>query len=109
MVESLCTELAHIGLSLNPFKTRVFTSVDVDVPAYLDMGGGLVNVLAGTKTHKYLGRASPRDLKSRGKVDIYRRVQSAWAAFHKFRHVLTDKKVSLRSRLRLFPKHELCE
>ena len=53
-------------------------------------------------SHKYLGRKLPGDLLIRSATELSARVQSAWSKFHKHRQELTDKHVSVCSRLKLF-------
>ena len=102
MVDALCYELGRVGLNLNATKTKIFTTLRNGSPLYVDMGGDLVQVLDSGDCHRYLGKRIPGDLSKRGQADVNNRIQSAWAAFHKHRSVLTNKHVTLRSRLKLF-------
>ena len=42
MMESLVTELASVGLSLNTGKTKMFTTEPVDTAMFVDVAGGMV-------------------------------------------------------------------
>ena len=69
----------------------------------IEVAGELVEVLYGQVAHKYLRRKIPGELKSRNSVEVAHRIRCAWAiCLFQHRDVLTDKNVSLSSRLRLF-------
>ena len=54
MLELLVTQLGKVGLSLNTSKTKFFTTEEMPVPMYVDVASGMVEVLMGRDTHKYL-------------------------------------------------------
>ncbi|CAE8604876.1 unnamed protein product [Polarella glacialis] len=56
MIELLCEELANSGLHLNTSRTKLFTTTSIDKLLFIDIAGGMVEVLTGTDFHKYLGR-----------------------------------------------------
>ena len=70
MVEMLSEELLAIGLNLNASKTKFFTTVHLESLLYLDVSGGLVEVMFGDNFHKYLGRHIPGNLKQRGSAEV---------------------------------------
>ena len=102
MVEMLSEELLAIGLNLNASKTKFFTTVHLESSLYLDLSSGLVEVMFGDNFHKYLGRHIPGNLKQRGSAELHHRIAATWTKFHKHRHALVNKHVSIKSRLRLF-------
>ena len=102
MIELLCVELQKVGLHLNMDKTKIFTTDSLSTPLYLDVADGIVEVLRGSVAHKYLGRTLPGNLRLRGEVELSHRIQNAWAKFHKHRTTLTDRHVSVKSRLKLY-------
>ena len=61
-----------------------------------------MDVLAPGAAHKYLGRKYTGDLSKRGHIGFQHRVQLAWAKFNHFGHVLANKHIFLKLRLRLF-------
>lgn len=101
MLEALVQELQAIGLHLNSKKSKILTTSSQG-PMMIEVAGELVEVLYGQVAHKYLGRKIPGDLRSRNSVEVAHRIRCAWAKFCQHRDVLTDKNVSLSSRLRLF-------
>ena len=52
--------------------------------------------------HKYLGRSFTGNTHRRGEEDLEYRIQCAWAKFHQFNHILTDKATPTTLRLKLF-------
>ncbi|CAE8618526.1 unnamed protein product [Polarella glacialis] len=102
MIELLCEELANIGLHLNTSKTKLFTTTSIDKPLFIDIAGGMVEVLTGTDFHKYLGRHLTGNLGIRSTAEFAHRVQCAWGKFHKHRPALMNKRVSIKLRLELF-------
>ena len=101
MTEWLVEELSNIGLHLNTAKTKVLTTTE-DNTDFLDIGGNLVDVIADTTCHKYLGRYLPGNLYNRGEVECQHRFQAAWFAFHKHQKVLMNRHVPIKLRLKLF-------
>ena len=83
MVECLVAELADVGLSLNTSTIKLFSTEDLDMPMFIDVADGVVEVVHGLDAHKYLGRMIPGDLKSRSEVEFASRLAAAWGRFHK--------------------------
>ena len=102
MLEILNEELDAIGLSLNASKTKVFTTTALHEPLYIDVAGGMVEVLLGDSVHKYLGRHLCGDMKNRSTTEFMHRVAAAWGKFHKHRPTLMNKHASIKKRLRFF-------
>ena len=102
MLEILNEELDAIGLSLNASKTKIFTTTALHEPLYIDVAGGMVEVLLGDSVHKYLGRHLCGDMKNRSTTEFMHRVAAAWGKFHKHRPTLMNKHASIKKRLRLF-------
>ena len=98
----LIEELNRVGLQLNTTKSKILTSDEEAAPDSVSVGGNSVEVLKGFKTHKYLGRLLSGNSKGRVSVQYGHRIQCAWCKFHQYGHVLTNKQVSLRCRLKLF-------
>ena len=69
---------------------------------YLDIAGDMVEIVQETKTHRYLGRFLSGNLDERGTVEIRHRIQCAWMKFGQNARVLTNRKVSIKLRLKLF-------
>ena len=105
MVELLVQERGAAGLSLNSKKSKIFTIdpayCDSPFPFFVDMAGGLVEIVRGDDTHRYLGVTFPGQLRRRGEVILAHRLKCAWSKFHMFRNVLTNRHVDIRLRLRL--------
>jgi len=102
MIQILCEELAQVGLHLNGSKTKLLTTCADCVPEFVTINGETLDVLAPDAAHKYLGRKYTGDLSKRGHIGFQQRVQLAWAKFNHFRHVFTNKHISIKLRLRLF-------
>ena len=68
----------------------------------MEVGGSFAEILHGTTAHKYLGRLVPGTLKTRADTELTHRLQAAWAKFHKHKHVLTNRHVSVKLRLKYF-------
>ena len=102
MIQILCEELAQVGLHLNGSKTKLLTTCADCVPEFVTINGETLDVLASDAADKYLGRKYTGDLSKRAHIGFQQRVQLAWAKFNHFRHVLTNKHISIKLRLRLF-------
>ena len=102
MLELLVKELGEVGLALNTNKTKICTTEQLQVPMYIEVAGGMVEVLTGDYFHKYLGRHIPGDLAKRGSIEFSHRVAAAWGKFHKHRQCLTNQHVHVKLRLKLF-------
>ena len=104
--ERLIANLASAGLGMNPSKTKVLTT-DIGAssgraPVYVELAGAFVEVLSGTSSHKYLGRKFPGNLRSRGLCNLEFRLSCAWLRYHNLRSSLTNRRVPLQLRLKLF-------
>ena len=105
MVELLVDELRHAGLALNASKSKIFTldeaSWSAAAPTFVDIAGGMVEIMQGMSSHKYLGIHLPGHLVHRGNVTLNHRLKCAWSKFHMFRACLVNKHVDIVLRLRL--------
>ena len=101
MIQILCEELAQVGLHLNGSKTKLLTTCADCVPEFVTINGETLDVLAPDAAHKYLDRKYTGDLSQRGRIGFQHRVQFAWAKFNQIRHLLTNKHISIKLRLRL--------
>ena len=70
MIEALVVELAHVGLSLNTSKTKIFSTAALGAPTFIDVAGGMVEVLTGRDVHKYLGRQISGDPKLKSNIEF---------------------------------------
>ncbi|CAE8637533.1 unnamed protein product [Polarella glacialis] len=102
MIELLCEELANIGLHLNTSETKLFTTTSLDKPLFIDIAGGMVEVLTGTDFHKYLGRHLTGNFGIRSAAEFAHRMQCAWGKFHKHRPSLMNKRMCIKLNLKLF-------
>ena len=102
MLEKLFDELQKCGLQINPTKCKIMALQSDDVPTYVDVNGNFIAVLCKTETLKYLDWKIPGDALNRSNVELSNRFQCAWFKYHKQRNILTDKHVSIASRLKLF-------
>ena len=102
MTELLITELGAMGLQLNASKTKILTTASGSRPMHVELAGDSVEILSGRSKHKYLGKTLVGDLRHRAEVELGHRLQVTWAKFHKHRHVLTNKHVALKLRLKFF-------
>ena len=106
MLDCLVEELSAAGLSVNAKKTKVMTT-DAEIvsdgrPLFIDAGGGMVEVVKHTGTHKYLGRLLSGDLRVRGKCNLEHRSKCAWLKYHHIGSTLQNRNISIKLRLRLF-------
>ena len=69
---------------------------------HVELAGGSVEILSGRSKHKYLGKTLVGDLRHWAEVELGHRLQVTWAKVHKHRHVLTNKHVALKLRLKFF-------
>ena len=74
MLEVLEEELGMAGLSLNGRKTKILTTAKEyscsETPFLVEAGGNMVEVLRRDAVHKYLGKARPGDLRTRGAKNL---------------------------------------
>ena len=52
--------------------------------------------------HKYLGKKFSGDVRERSLCNLNYRLECAWSKYHANKHVLLDKAISLKLRLKLF-------
>ena len=102
MLEILIEELHGIGLALNPSKTKLFTTFGVDTPTLIEVAGHFLEVVTRQESHKYLGKMLSGNFIERRVADLAYRKKCAWNKFHKFKHILLNKHISLRLRLKFF-------
>ena len=102
MLEILIDELHGIGLALNPSKTKLFTTFGVDTPTLIEVAGHFLEVVTRQESHKYLGKMLSGNFTERKVADLAYRKKCAWNKFHKFKHILLNKHISLRLRLKFF-------
>ena len=100
LLEELVASLAQVGLTLNLKKTKILTTQAQPPPQLQTHGGLTVDVLDRVSTHKWLGCL----LHAGGcyDADIDFHLQAALRAFNANRWILTDRHVSLATRLRYF-------
>ena len=99
MTESLVAEFSKVGLELNGSKSKKITNEVLDFE-FLDIAGDLVENVSPTKTHRYLGRFLSGNLDIRGRVEVDHRIQCAWWKFGQHVKVLTNRKISIKLRLK---------
>ena len=103
MLDMLTETLKAYGLELNVKKTKILsTTVTQQDTVLVDSAEGFVEVVAASRSHKYLGRAWPGNLRIRGQVALDHRMACAWAKFRSLSHSLTNKHVNIKLRLKLF-------
>ena len=101
MTELLIEEFSKIGLHLNASKTKILTTDVVDYE-FLEIGGNMVEILHGNSTHRFLGRYLPGILENRGDVEVTHRIQAAWMKYGQFSRIFSNRKISVKLRLKLF-------
>eukprot|EP00973_Karenia_brevis_P062155 8644362-Karenia_brevis.AAC.1 len=106
MMEILLRELRAIGLEMNSKKTKILSN-DLehsigDHSQFIEIDGEFVEILPWHAHHRYLGRMINLGSRNRRSYEIRNRKKCAWAAFHKFKFILLNPHISLRSRLKLF-------
>ena len=69
---------------------------------YIEVDDDLLEVLFEGKTHKYLGRSLSGNVTKRAAVEVAHRSQVAWGKFMKHKHVLQNKHIAVRNRLKYF-------
>ena len=106
MISLLAAEFEAIGLSFNWAKCVIISNTDLRVASEaansLEVAGSSIRILDVTAGHKYLGRKLCADPSLRSSAEISNRVSKAWGAYSKHRHVLTNRDVPLRLRMKLF-------
>lgn len=101
MTELLIEDFSKIGLHLNASKTKILTT-DLFDYEFLEIGGNMVEILHGNSTHRFLGRHLPGILENRGDVEVSHRIQAAWMKYGQFSRILSNRKISVKLRLKLF-------
>ena len=100
LLDELVASLAEVGLTLNVKKTKILT-IQAQPPKQLRTRGGVtVDVLDRASPHKWLGCLLHLGGYHHANVDFH--LQAASRAFHANRWILTDRHVSLATRLRYF-------
>jgi len=106
MMEMLGVELSKAGLSINGAKTKILTTntdtISRQVHTLMDIGDFFVEVVRRDGCHKYLGRQWSGDLRVRGQCNLEHRLSLSWFKFHNLHKVLTNQKVPVHLRLKLF-------
>ena len=83
MMAWLMEELLQVGIQLNGTKTKILTTIVTDFN-FLDIRGGMIEVVNEISIHKYLGRRLSGDLDDRGPSEVQHRLQAAWHQFQKY-------------------------
>ena len=101
MVDLLTEAFATVGLELNAAKSKIITNDNIQY-SYVEIGESLVEIIDAGSHHKYLGRYLPGECTVRRRVEVDHRIQCAWYKFGQYRHVLTNRQISIQLRLKLF-------
>ena len=102
MLETLIPELAVYGLQLNLAKTKILTTSPSESFEFVNVRGEMVQVIHAETVRKYLGRNLGGNFLARRISKFVHRLQVVWNKFHKYKHILLNKLVSLVLRLKLF-------
>ena len=103
MIDLLTETLQEFGLELDMAKTKMLsTTVLKNETTLIETEHGFVELLAAGRVHKYLGRAFSGNLRHRGQAAADHRISCAWCKFRSLEKTLTDKRVNIKLRLRLF-------
>lgn len=102
MLESLVAELARCGLHVNSKKCKILSLNPTNHARYLDIAGEFIEIMKSQDKHLYLGRMLTGDPLRRSEAEFSHRCQCAWMKFHQHKDALTDKIISVKSRLKLF-------
>ena len=78
------------------------TTVTENDTVLIETADGFVELVAANRTHKYLGRAWPGNLRQRGQAAIDHRACCAWLKFRSLQTSLTNRHVNIKLRLKLF-------
>ena len=73
----------------------------VEQPCFAEVAGDFIEILHGEHRHQSLGKILTGDLALRTNVE-FDRLHAAWAKFHQCEHIISNKRVSLKLRLKLF-------
>ena len=85
-----------------PLPKDVSNRSDFNDISFVDVAGGMVEILFAEATHKYLGRVLSGSPGARGQTELKNRFSQAWAKYSKHRGTLINKLVPVKLRLRLF-------
>ena len=106
MFGALEEELTAAGLSINVKKTKMFTngpeSHTSSSASFVELGSQMVEMVQNGASHKYLGRMIGGDLRKRGQRNLEHRLQCAWMKFHEHQQCLTNRRIPIHLRLRLW-------
>ena len=100
LLDELVASLAQVGLTLNLKKTKILTTQAQPPPQLQTHGGVTVDVLDRVSTYKWLGCLLHAGGCHDADIDFH--LQAALRAFNANRWILTDRHVSLATRLRYF-------
>ena len=100
LLDELVASLAQVGLTLNLKKTKILTTQSQPPPQLQTHGGVTVDVLDRDSTHKWLGCLLHAGGCHDADIDFH--LQAALRTFNANRWILTDRHVSLATRLRYF-------
>ena len=100
LLDELVASLAQVGLTLNLKKTKILTTQTQPPPQLQTHGGVTVDVLDRVSTHKWLGCLLHAGGCHDADIDFH--LQAALRAFNANRWILTDRHVSLATKLRYF-------
>ena len=70
MIDVLAVELACVGVTLAPAKTKIVTTFHMFDACHVEVGGSSVEVLHGKNEQDDLGRLVPGDLKRRSETEL---------------------------------------
>ena len=103
MLNLLTVSLREFGLELNVKKTKLLSTSTMSPDTILfETADGFVELIAAGRTHKYLGRAWPGNLRDRGGAALDHRVSCAWAKFRENEASLMNRNINIKLRLKLF-------
>lgn len=84
-------------------KTKILsTTVTTEDTVLIETADGFVELVAGSRTHRYLGRAWSGNLRTRGMSALGHRISCAWMKFRSVQPTLLNRHVSVKLRLKLF-------
>ena len=98
----LCKAAREIGLEIHPGKTQWMKNRFVQGDDSLLLEGSNIELVT---SYVYLGQSVTMDNDISG--EISRRRKAGWIAFNKYRDVLVDKRIDMRTRARVFDSHVL--
>ena len=105
MMESLEDELSKAGLSTNAAKTKIMTTNSAAIPSsspiLVEIGKSFAEIVRCDECHKYLERW-PGDVRARVQCNLEHRLTLSWMKFHDLHGTLTNQKVPVFLRLKLF-------